>query len=136
VLAMRIKALNLMIFIAFLLAWHGLFSFFKLYHSRRLTTRQEDMRQIFKAVSLGTLVLLLAEAIHRTVLIAEQAGLIGLFVDAKDERVHKFYERYGFASLPGHALQLFLPLETLRLAERTVVLKKSPTRFLEKIERP
>ena len=27
--------------------------------------------------------LLLAEAIHRTILIAEQAGLIGLFVDAK-----------------------------------------------------
>jgi GNAT superfamily N-acetyltransferase len=60
--------------------------------------------------------LLLAEAIHRTVLIAEQAGLIGLFVDAKDERAHKFYERYGFVSLPGHVLQLFLPLETLRLA--------------------
>ena len=60
--------------------------------------------------------LLLAEAIHRTVLIAEQAGLIGLFVDAKDERAHKFHERYGFVSLPGHSLQLFLPLETLRLA--------------------
>ena len=60
--------------------------------------------------------LLLAEAIHRTVLIAEQAGLIGLFVDAKDECAHKFYERYGFVSLPGHPLQLFLPLETLRLA--------------------
>jgi GNAT superfamily N-acetyltransferase len=71
--------------------------------------------------------LLLSEAIHRTVLIAEQAGLIGLFVDAKDERAHKFYERYGFVSLPGHALQLFLPLGTLRLAERTVVLQKSPS---------
>lgn len=59
--------------------------------------------------------LLLAEAIHRTILIAEQAGLIGLFVDAKDERAHKFYERYGFVSLPDHVLQLFLPLETLRL---------------------
>jgi GNAT superfamily N-acetyltransferase len=60
--------------------------------------------------------LLLAEAVHRTVLIAEQAGVIGLFVDAKEERAHKFYERYGFVSLPGHVLQLFLPLETLRLA--------------------
>ena len=62
--------------------------------------------------------LLLAEAIHRTILIAEQAGLIGLFVDAKDERAHKFYERYGFVSLPGHVLQLFLPLETLRLGTK------------------
>jgi len=60
--------------------------------------------------------LLLAEAIHRTVLIADQAGLIGLFVDAKDERAQKFYEKYGFVSLPGHVLQLFLPLETLRLS--------------------
>ena len=60
--------------------------------------------------------LLLAEAIHRTVLIAEQAGLIGLFVDSKDEHAYKFYEKYGFVSLPGHGQQLFLPLETLRLA--------------------
>jgi GNAT superfamily N-acetyltransferase len=60
--------------------------------------------------------LLLAEAIQRTVIIGEQAGLIGLFVDAKDERAHKFYERYGFVSLPGPARQLFLPLETLRLS--------------------
>lgn len=58
--------------------------------------------------------LLLAEAIHRTALIAEQAGVIGLFVDAIDERAHLFYERYGFVALPDHAMQLFLPLETLR----------------------
>ena len=69
--------------------------------------------------------LLLAEAIHRTVLIAEQAGLIGLFVDAKDERAHKFYERYGFVSLPGHTQQLFLPLETLRLAGEKIVLSSN-----------
>jgi GNAT superfamily N-acetyltransferase len=60
--------------------------------------------------------LLLAEAVHRTVLIADQAGVIGLFVDAKDERARLFYEKYGFVPLPDHALQLFLPLETLRLA--------------------
>jgi len=58
--------------------------------------------------------LLLADAIHRTVLIAEQAGVIGLFVDAKDERARLFYEHYGFVALPDHDLQLFLPLETLR----------------------
>lgn len=58
--------------------------------------------------------LLLAEVIHRTVLIAEQAGLIGLFVDAKDRTAQTFYQRYGFVALPGHPQQLFLPLETLR----------------------
>jgi GNAT superfamily N-acetyltransferase len=57
--------------------------------------------------------LLLTEAIHRTVLIADQAGLIGLFVDAKNEQAHLFYEHFGFVSLPDHALQLFLPIETL-----------------------
>jgi GNAT superfamily N-acetyltransferase len=68
--------------------------------------------------------LLLAEAIHRTVLIAEQAGLIGLFVDAQNEQARTFYEKYGFVLLPGHALQLFLPVETLRLAVRTASHKK------------
>jgi len=60
-----------------------------------------------------------------TVLIADQAGLIGLFVDAQNERARTFYEKYGFVLLPGQALQLFLPLETLRLAVRTAYLQKS-----------
>jgi len=57
---------------------------------------------------------LLAEAIHRTVLIAEHAGVIGLFVDAKDETACLFYQRYGFKSLPDNIRKLFLPIETLR----------------------
>ena len=59
VLAMRIKVSNMLIFPVFLLVWHSLFSFLKLYQSRRLTTRQEDMVQIFKAVTCGTFVLFL-----------------------------------------------------------------------------
>ena len=58
--------------------------------------------------------LLLAEAVHRTALIAEQAGAIGLFVDAKGDAARTFYERYGFTTLPDQPLQLFLPLATLR----------------------
>lgn len=57
---------------------------------------------------------LLAEAIHRTVLIAEHAGVIGLFVDAKDETACLFYQRYDFKSLPDNIQKLFLPIETLR----------------------
>lgn len=60
--------------------------------------------------------LLLAEALHRTVCVADQAGLIGLFVDAKDESARRFYLRYGFLALPDHPLQLFLPIETIRLS--------------------
>jgi ribosomal protein S18 acetylase RimI-like enzyme len=58
--------------------------------------------------------LLLTEAIYRTALIAEQAGVIGLFVDAKNESAHSFYLRYGFLKIPEQPLKLFLPIETIR----------------------
>lgn len=60
--------------------------------------------------------LLLADAIRRTVLVAEQAGTIGLFVDAKNDYARQFYEKFGFVALRNHILQLFLPLDTLRKA--------------------
>lgn len=60
--------------------------------------------------------LLLAEAINRTVTVAEQAGIIGLFVDAKNINARTFYERYGFVLLPNRPLQLFLPLASLQAA--------------------
>lgn len=60
--------------------------------------------------------LLLAEAIHRTLLIADHAGLIGLFVDAKDDRARSFYEHFGFIPLPATPLRLFLPVATLKAA--------------------
>lgn len=60
--------------------------------------------------------LLPAEAVQRTVLIAEQAGLIGLFVDAKDAGARSFYERFGFVRLPDQPLRLFLPRQTLLAA--------------------
>ena len=60
--------------------------------------------------------LLLAEAIHRTLQIADHAGLIGLFVDAKDDKARSFYLRYGFEPLPADSLHLFLPIATLRAA--------------------
>jgi ribosomal protein S18 acetylase RimI-like enzyme len=58
--------------------------------------------------------LLLSEAIHRTVLISEQAGVIGLFVDAKNNSARSFYERFGFASLPNQPFHLFLPINTVQ----------------------
>lgn len=59
--------------------------------------------------------LLLAEAVNRTALIAAQAGVIGLFVDAKNDSARNFYERYGFVTLPDQPLHLFLPVDTIRL---------------------
>ena len=61
---------------------------------------------------------LLAEAVHRTVEISNHAGLIGLFVDAKDDSARDFYVKYGFTSLPDSPMTLFLPLATLRNADR------------------
>ncbi|HBO85182.1 MAG: GNAT family N-acetyltransferase [Nitrospirae bacterium GWC2_42_7] len=58
--------------------------------------------------------LLVAEAVHRTILIADQAGNIGMFVDAKNARARDFYKHYGFVALPGQVKTLFLPLKTLR----------------------
>lgn len=56
---------------------------------------------------------LLGEAVHRTATIAGQAGLIGLFVDAKDEAAKRFYEKYGFVTTEDRPRQLFLPADTL-----------------------
>jgi GNAT superfamily N-acetyltransferase len=58
--------------------------------------------------------LLLTEAVYRTALIADQAGVIGLFVDAKNEAARQFYLRYGFLEIPEQPLKLFLPIETIR----------------------
>lgn len=60
--------------------------------------------------------LLLSEVIYRTALIAEQAGVIGLFVDAKNDSAKNFYLRYGFLAIPEQPLKLFLPIETIRTA--------------------
>ncbi len=46
--------------------------------------------------------------------IAENAGIIGLFVDAKDDAAKVYYDRYGFVSLEDTPLEMFLPLQTIR----------------------
>lgn len=65
------------------------------------------------------------QGLGRTLLIAAMtkfleifavAGGIGLFVDAKDESAQRYYEQFGFVPLPSNALQLFLPVETIREA--------------------
>lgn len=57
---------------------------------------------------------LLSEAIIRTALIADQAGVVGLFVDAKNDSAQRFYQHYGFMTIPEQPLKLFLPIETIR----------------------
>jgi GNAT superfamily N-acetyltransferase len=57
---------------------------------------------------------LLVEAIHRVASVAEVAGGIGLFVDAKDDAAARFYAKHGFESTPARPLTLFMPMETIR----------------------
>jgi GNAT superfamily N-acetyltransferase len=57
---------------------------------------------------------LLVEALHRIARVADLAGGIGLFVDAKDAAAAAFYGRFGFEPTPSGPLTLFMPTETIR----------------------
>ena len=57
---------------------------------------------------------LLVETLRRIARVAEIAGGIGLFVDAKDEAAAAFYARFGFEPTPSAPLTLFMPAETIR----------------------
>ena len=57
---------------------------------------------------------LLVEALHRIARVADLAGGIGLFVDAKDKAAAAFYVRFGFEPTPSSPLTLFMPTETIR----------------------
>jgi len=54
--------------------------------------------------------LLLVDAMVRARRIHAEAGGIGLFVDAKDERAAARYRRFGFVDLPDQPLLLFYPV--------------------------
>ena len=59
---------------------------------------------------------LLLNAMERSVAISENAGLIGMFVDAKDDDAARYYKQYGFISTENDHLILYLPMETIRQA--------------------
>jgi ribosomal protein S18 acetylase RimI-like enzyme len=58
--------------------------------------------------------ILMVEAMQSALLVADTAGGIGLFVDAKDELAQSYYARYGFIALADCPLEMFLPLSLLR----------------------
>ena len=53
--------------------------------------------------------LLLADALQRCLHISDSIGMLGVIVDAKDERARGWYERYEFERLPDSPLTLWLP---------------------------
>ena len=56
---------------------------------------------------------LLVAAMRKFIEIYNTAGGIGLFVDAKDHDAKRYYEQFGFVSLPSNELELFLPVKTI-----------------------
>lgn len=61
---------------------------------------------------MGTI--MMAEAMKRTLSVAESIGIIGIFVDAKNQNAREYYEQFGFITLLEYPLELFLPLQSLQ----------------------
>jgi ribosomal protein S18 acetylase RimI-like enzyme len=57
--------------------------------------------------------LLLVDVLVRARRIYHEAGGIGLFVDAIDDRATSFYRHFGFESTPDQPLLLFLPVQVI-----------------------
>ena len=56
--------------------------------------------------------LLLIDAIHRIVAVAEQISTIGLFVDPMAPAVAPFYQQYSFLPVDPQLLEMWLPIKT------------------------
>ncbi len=64
-LSMRIQVRNFGLFVGFLIVWHIIFSVFRLYYSRRLSTRWEEVIDVIKATSAGSVVIFIASTLFR-----------------------------------------------------------------------
>lgn len=60
--------------------------------------------------------LMMVHALRQAIRVSDSVGIIGFFVDAKNEDARRYYEQYGFVALPDSPLKLFLPLATLKQA--------------------
>lgn len=79
----------------------------------RLAVGKDRQRQ-----GLGTHMMI--NAVERVIRVSQNLGIIGFFVDAKDNEAKAYYEQFGFIQLPDSPLELFLPLATLRKAYDTI----------------
>ncbi len=62
---LRVKLGNLVLFLSFLLIWHILFTVFGLYGSKRLSSRWEEIWDISRATTLGTVVIAVSALVFR-----------------------------------------------------------------------
>ena len=64
-LSMRIKVQNMLVLLALMLGWHFILSMFGLYESKRLTDKWSEAQDVLKAISLGTLVVIITALLFR-----------------------------------------------------------------------
>ena len=67
--------------------------------------------QRFRGRGLGEF--LLADALYRCLEQSRQVASAAVVVDAKDQSARRFYQHFGFLSLPGTPNRLFLPMRTI-----------------------
>ena len=53
-------------------------------------------------------------------IISRNIGIKGFFVDAKNEKARKYYEKFGFIPMPNNKQQLFLAMNGLQQAYQTI----------------
>lgn len=61
----------------------------------------------------GTGKMLLIDALRRSYEASEQAGSFAVVVDPVDEEASRFYEKYGFLTLPDSG-KMFIPMKTVK----------------------
>ena len=66
-----------------------------------------------KSQGSGLGAMLLADAIKRTLAVADEIGIYALLVDAIDEPAQRFYEYFGFRLLQQNGRRLFLALKSV-----------------------
>ena len=57
---------------------------------------------------------LMMDALHRTLRVAAEVGIVAVLIDAKHQRAKRFYARFEFEALPDHPLALWLPMAAVR----------------------
>lgn len=70
--SLRIKVANIVLFCLLLVVWHVIFCSFDLYKSKRLTCRHREIRDVLKAVALGTVVLFAAGMVFQIKMISDE----------------------------------------------------------------
>ncbi len=76
-LEIKVKLENFIVFLILLGLWHFIFSMLGLYDSKRLTSRRAEAVDVFKATSLGSLLLLLGSVLLRFQMVTP--SFVGIF---------------------------------------------------------